>query len=124
MSTWMKPSFPAIVPVCLALAVACSHSAPPPAAPSTAAVPAAAPPALDVKVGRCADVDKLAESKAAGFDYVELGTRNIAKLSDEELEAALAKHKEVDLPTPVANVFLPNEMKVVGPAVDEAALLA
>jgi D-psicose/D-tagatose/L-ribulose 3-epimerase len=122
MSTWMKRSFLGIAPVCLALA-ACSHTTPAPAAaPAVAAAPAL-PPALDVKVGRCADVDKLAESKAAGFDYVELGTRNIAKLSDAEFEAALAKHKEVGLPTPVANVFLPNEMKVVGPAVDEKALL-
>jgi D-psicose/D-tagatose/L-ribulose 3-epimerase len=127
MTTWMTKSLIAFAPVCLALAGACSHTPP----PAPAAVPPApvdpvqaAPAALDVKVGRCADVDKLAESKAAGFDYVELGTRNIAKLSDAELEAALAKHKEVGLPTPVANVFLPNEMKVVGPAVDEAALLA
>ena len=115
-----------VATVCLTLATACSHGAAPPAAqaPATPATATAPPPALDVKIGRCAGVDKLAETKAAGFDYVELGTRNIVKLSDAELEAALAKHKEVGLPTPVANVFLPNEMKVVGPSVDEAALLA
>ena len=104
---------------------ACGHGAPgsPPAA-ATPAAEAPPPPALDVKVGRCTDVDKLQETKAAGFEYAELGTRNIAKLSDEEFAAALAKHKEVGLPTPVANVFLPNEMKVVGPSVDEQALVA
>jgi sugar phosphate isomerase/epimerase len=105
----------------LALA-ACGHAgagAPAPAPPT-----AAAPAALDVKIGRCADVDKLEESKAAGFDYVELGTRNVMKLSDAEFEAALAKAKAVGLPTPVANVFMPNEMKVVGPGVDEAGNLA
>lgn len=102
-------------------AIACSHTQPSaPAAPTAAAAPAA----LDVKVGRCADVDKLEESKAAGFDYVELGTRNIMKLSDADFEAALAKAKAVGLPTPVANVFLPNEIKVVGPDVNEAANLA
>jgi D-psicose/D-tagatose/L-ribulose 3-epimerase len=122
MNRWMtKSSLLLIASISLA---ACGHgsSGPPP----TAAPPVAqaAPPALDVKVGRCTDVDKLAETKAAGFDYAELGTRNIAKLSEEELAAALAKHKEVGLPTPVANVFLPNEMKVVGPTIDEPALLA
>ena len=63
-----KPSF-AIAGLVLGLG-ACSHTAPAPAAPPPAAAPASAepPPALDVKVGRCADVDKLAESKAAGFD--------------------------------------------------------
>src|SRR5205085_12010531 len=106
---------------CIALAGACSHTeTPPPATPATAAAPAA----LDVKVGRCADIDKLEETKAAGFDYAELGTRNVMKLSDAEFEAALAKHKEVGLPTPVANVFLPNDMKVVGPTIDDQALLA
>jgi D-psicose/D-tagatose/L-ribulose 3-epimerase len=122
MSTSMtKRAFVSSAAFCLL--VACSHAAPP--APTTAAATETAPPpALKVKIGRCADVDKLAESKAAGFDYVELGTRTIVKLSDEEFAAALAKHKEVGIPTPVANVFFPNEMKVVGPAVDDAANLA
>jgi sugar phosphate isomerase/epimerase len=120
-----KSSFVSVASACFALASACSHSpAPSPVAPAPAAAVSAAPPALDVKVGRCADVDKLAESKAAGFDYVELGTRTIVKMTDAEFEAALATHKEVGLPTPVANIFLPNEMKVVGPNVDQAALLA
>jgi D-psicose/D-tagatose/L-ribulose 3-epimerase len=109
-----------LILVALALA-ACSHTqTSAPAAPTVAAVPGT----LDVKVGRCADVDKLEESKAAGFDYVELGTRNVMKLSDADYEAALAKAKAVGLPTPVANVFFPNEMKVVGPGVDEAANVA
>jgi len=122
MNRWMtKSSFL----LCASLAlVACGHGssgpAPAPAAPVAEAPPPGAP---DVKVGRCTDVDKLAETKAAGFDYAELGTRNIAKLSEEELAAALAKHKEVGLPTPVANVFLPNEMKVVGPSVDDKAVM-
>jgi sugar phosphate isomerase/epimerase len=113
---------------CLLLG-ACSHaSAPPPATPAApvaaTAAPAALPPALEVKVGRCADIDKLEETKAAGFEYAEIGVRKVMKLSDAELEAALANHKQVGLPTPVANVFLPNDVKVVGPAVDEAATFA
>jgi len=123
MNRWMtKSSFL----LCASLSlVACGHGASGPAPAPAAAVAEAPPPAaLDVKVGRCTDVDKLEETKAAGFDYAELGTRNIAKLSEEELAAALAKHKEVGLPTPVANVFLPNDMKVVGPSVDDKAVMA
>ena len=103
---------------------ACGHGAGGPAPATAPAAPASPPPAADVKVGRCTDVDKLAETKAAGFEYAELGTSKIAKLSDQEFAAALAKHKEVGLPTPVANLFIPGELKVVGPSVDDAALLA
>src|SRR6185503_2390163 len=99
MTRWMtKGSLLALASLC-----ACSHGSSATAPAPVAPVAEAPPPALDVKVGRCTDVDKLAETKAAGFDYAELGTRNIAKLSEEELAAALAKHKEVGLPTPVAN---------------------
>jgi sugar phosphate isomerase/epimerase len=104
---------------------ACGHGGNGPGPAPVASVAAGSPPpALDVKVGRCTDVDKLEETKAAGFDYAELGTRTIVKMSDEDFARALAKHKEVGLPTPVANVFLPNEMRVVGPGIDEPALLA
>jgi D-psicose/D-tagatose/L-ribulose 3-epimerase len=108
----------------LALALgACTHAAPPaPAAPTAAATP---PAALDVKVGRCADVvEHLQETKDAGFDYAEIGVRNFMKLSDADFEAAVAKHHAIGLPTPTANVFLPNDVKVVGPTVDEAGNLA
>jgi len=122
MNRWMtKGSFLLIASLSLA---ACGHgasgTAPAPATPVAEAPPA---PALDVKVGRCTDVDKLEETKAAGFEYAELGTSKIAKLSEEELAAALAKHKEVGLPTPVANLFIPADLKVVGPDVNEKALM-
>jgi D-psicose/D-tagatose/L-ribulose 3-epimerase len=80
--------------------------------------------AADVQVGRCAGISKLEETKAAGFDFAEIGVRDIAKLSDEDFAKALATHKQVGLPTPVANVFLPGELKVVGPAIDKAAQMA
>jgi len=102
---------------------ACSHGSSATAPAPVAPVAEAPPPALDVKVGRCTDVDKLEETKAAGFEYAELGTSKIAKLSEEELAAALAKHKEVGLPTPVANLFIPADLKVVGPDVNEKALM-
>lgn len=83
-----------------------------------AATEQAAAPASDVRIGRCTGVDGLEETKAAGFDYAELGVSTIARLSDEQLEAALAKHVAVGLPTPVAHGFLPAEVRVTGPEVD------
>jgi D-psicose/D-tagatose/L-ribulose 3-epimerase len=100
----------------LALAAGCAHTAGNPSSAPTAAAP-------DIKVGRCGKIADLAETRAAGFDYLELGVRDIAKLSDAEFAEAQARHKEVGLPTPVANVFLPNEMKVVGPGIDHGPVL-
>jgi D-psicose/D-tagatose/L-ribulose 3-epimerase len=127
----MTTRTPSIVPHGLALALtaalaaACSHSSASAPAPAASAGPAAEPApvaaaASGIKVGRCTGIEQLAETKAAGFDFVEIGTRNIARLTDEEFAKALETHKQVGLPTPVANVFIPNEMKVVGPDVDQA----
>ena len=72
-------------------------------------------------IGYCTmDVEK---AKKAGFDYAELAFRQFAAMPDEEFAKFLAKHKEVGLPTPVANVFLPNDIKVVGPDVDDAKVV-
>jgi D-psicose/D-tagatose/L-ribulose 3-epimerase len=80
-----------------------------------ALVSGAEPPVL---VGYC--TDDLEGAKAAGFDYVELGVRNFTALGDEAFEAFLQRHETVGLPTPVGYLFLPTDLKVVGPATDEA----
>jgi D-psicose/D-tagatose/L-ribulose 3-epimerase len=74
-----------------------------------------APTAAEVKIGRCTGMAGLEETKAAGFDYAELGVAAIARMSEAQLAEALAKHKSVGLPTPVANGFLPAEVRVTGP---------
>lgn len=102
-----------------ACAHAPAHDAPPP--PSA---PSASTPGFDVKIGRCVGVDGLAETKAAGYDYAELGVSAIARLSDEKLEEALARHKEVGLPTPAANLFIPGDVKLTGPNADPEKQMA
>jgi len=97
-----------------ALLAACRHAAPPPVAQPAAE----AKPVAEVKIGRCVGVEGLAETKAAGYDYAELGVSAIAKLSDEKLDEALATHRQVGLPTPVANLFIPGEVKLTGPKAD------
>jgi sugar phosphate isomerase/epimerase len=73
--------------------------------------------ASKVKIGYASDdVDK---AKRAGFDYAELGVRNFAKLTDEEFGKLQEKLKELKLPTPVGNNFIPGDLKVVGPEIDK-----
>ena len=64
--------------------------------------------------------EDLAKAKAAGFDYVEVGVRNFARLDDAKWAEYQAKHKAIGIPTPVANNFIPTEIKVVGPDIDKA----
>jgi D-psicose/D-tagatose/L-ribulose 3-epimerase len=71
-----------------------------------------------VQVGWCTPLKTLEAAKAAGFDYAELGTSEIAALSDADFEQAVEQIKRVGLPVPVANLFLPGTMKVTGPQVD------
>src|SRR5687768_12725134 len=71
-----------------------------------------------VQVGYCSTLKNIDAAKAAGFDYLELGTSEIAALSDDEFEKAAAHIKQVGLPVPVTNLFLPATLKVTGPQID------
>lgn len=77
-----------------------------------------------VRVGYCTTIKNLEAAKAAGFDYVELSTTEIASMSDADFQAAAARLKEIGLPTPAANLFLPGALKVTGPDIDPAAQMA
>jgi D-psicose/D-tagatose/L-ribulose 3-epimerase len=82
-----------------------------------------APPAK-VQVGYCAGLKGMADAKAAGFDYVELGTTELTALSDEEFDKAVVQIHQLGLPTPVTNLFLPGTLKVTGPAIDKEQQMA
>jgi sugar phosphate isomerase/epimerase len=69
-----------------------------------------------VQVGYCTGLKNLAAAKAAGFDYVELSTTEIATLSDADFEQAAQEIARIAMPTPTANLFLPAALKVTGPA--------
>ena len=66
-------------------------------------------------IGYCVGLKGLEVAKAAGFDYVELGTTELTALSDADFEAAVAHVKAVGIPTPNANLFLPGTLKLTGP---------
>ena len=89
-----------------------------------AILPAAAQPKSKVRVGYCTTLEKLEAAKAAGFEYVELSTTQIAGLSDADFEAAAARLKTLGIATPAANLFLPATLKVTGPATDPEAQMA
>jgi sugar phosphate isomerase/epimerase len=85
---------------------------------------AAAPPAAQVKVGYCTSIKNVEAAKAAGFDYVEVSATEVAGLSDADFDAALARVKQVGMPTPAANLFVPQTIKVVGPETNVEAQTA
>jgi len=71
-----------------------------------------------VQVGYCTPLKNLEAAKAVGFDYVELGTTEIAALSDADFDAASREVGRIGLPTPVSNLFLPATLKVTGPDIN------
>jgi sugar phosphate isomerase/epimerase len=71
-----------------------------------------------VPIGYCTPLANLEAAKAAGFDYVELGTSEIAGLSDAGFEQAVARIHDVGTPVPAMNLFLPATLKVTGPDLD------
>jgi D-psicose/D-tagatose/L-ribulose 3-epimerase len=71
-----------------------------------------------VQIGLCTALKDIDAAKAAGFDYLELGTSEIAGLSDADFESAVAHIRQLGLPVPATNLFLPATLKVTGPSVD------
>jgi sugar phosphate isomerase/epimerase len=72
-----------------------------------------------VQIGYCAPLKSVHAAKAAGFDYIELGTTEIAGLSDDDFAGAERMLRDTAIPTPVTNLFLPATLKVTGPAIDK-----
>ena len=46
-----------------------------------------------MKFGLCSGLDKMAQAKQLGYDYLELAVNSIAAMTDEEFDAALAQAK-------------------------------
>ena len=71
------------------------------------------------QVGWC--TTDLRSARNAGFDYAECGIRNVAALPDEMFEQFANHHASLQVPTPVGNVLLPPQLKVVGNEIDSLA---
>ena len=64
------------------------------------------------------DQQFLEQIRDAGYDYLELNTTELAQLSSAQFAEAVTLIEDVGLEVPVTNLFLPGDIKVVGPDTD------
>jgi sugar phosphate isomerase/epimerase len=73
-----------------------------------------------MKFGVCAPLEEAAFLKDAGYDYIELTVVSLMpEKSDEECGEILRRAAASPLPAEAFNVFLPGDLKITGPEVDE-----
>ncbi len=78
-----------------------------------------------MKIGCCGSTDMGVAVKAAGYDYLECaGTSLLGDQDETAFAPVLAAYRALPLPVPVFNVFLPRDLKIVGPSVDHARVNA
>jgi D-psicose/D-tagatose/L-ribulose 3-epimerase len=70
-------------------------------------------------IGYCGPLQDIPAAKAAGFDYMEVRTSEVAALSNAEFERLAAQLKQLAFPAPAAYWFVPAEIKLTGPAIDK-----
>ena len=76
-----------------------------------------------MQFGCCAKIDMAAEVHAAGFDYLEAGVTSLIPNEDDAAFAPiLAQYQASPVPVRAFNLFLPRDLKIVGPDVDEARM--
>jgi sugar phosphate isomerase/epimerase len=85
------------------------------------------PPVPGYPVGWCIRANGSApeEAEAAGFEFVELALQDVNELSDvdfDKLAARLQSLAAAGLPAVAGYNFFPNELKLIGPEVDQAKL--
>jgi sugar phosphate isomerase/epimerase len=74
-----------------------------------------------MKLGCCTSIDNAAVVHAAGFDYIECGLVSLIPEADDATFApVLESYRAAPLPVLAFNLFLPGDLKVVGPDVDWA----
>jgi sugar phosphate isomerase/epimerase len=83
------------------------------------ALAALAQPGGKVRIGYCGPLKDIDAVKAAGFDYMEVRTSEVAALSDVDYERVAAKFRQVGLPVLSANLFIPADIKVTGSQIDK-----
>lgn len=72
-----------------------------------------------MRFGCCCSIEQAVVAQAAGFDYVECTVVSLLPEATEPLFApVLEKYEATPLPVAACNVFLPGDLKVVGPEVD------
>jgi sugar phosphate isomerase/epimerase len=76
-----------------------------------------------MKLGCCASIDLAEAVHRAGFDYLETGvTSLIPDEDDASFAPILAKYRASPIPVAAFNLFLPRDLKIVGPEIDQPRL--
>ena len=68
-----------------------------------------------MKLGLCANFENLEVAAKCGFEYVECAFNKLAAMPEEEYQALLAKKDSFPVPVTKANLFLPADVKPLGP---------
>jgi D-psicose/D-tagatose/L-ribulose 3-epimerase len=77
-----------------------------------------------IPIGYCARRQEISAVRAAGFDYVELRTSEIAALPDADFKQLAEELRREGPPVPVTYLFIPAEIKLTGATADEAQQMA
>jgi sugar phosphate isomerase/epimerase len=77
-----------------------------------------------MQFGVCGNPDLALVAKSCGYDYFEWSVGDLLHPREDEsvFEQALARARGVGLPCPAANVFIPADLKITGPALNLPAL--
>lgn len=67
-----------------------------------------------VRIGYCGGIDDIDRVRAAGFDYIELRTAEIANLSDADYDRLVERIKSTGFPVPTTYQFILGKMKITG----------
>ncbi len=68
-----------------------------------------------MKLGLCANFDAIELAAKMGFDYLEVAFSRLAAMPEEDYQALLAKKDSFPIPVCKANLFLPADVKPLGP---------
>jgi D-psicose/D-tagatose/L-ribulose 3-epimerase len=80
---------------------------------------AASQRARPIRIGYCGGIGDIDAARAAGFDYIELRTAEIANLSDTDFDGLVEKMKASGFPVPTTYQFIVGKMKITGPDINK-----
>jgi sugar phosphate isomerase/epimerase len=81
------------------------------------------PPVPGFPIGRCVlvlNITSPEDAKTAGFEYLEVNLPSLLPLSDEEFARVVTRLRGIGIPLLSGYGFMPDDLKLVGPAVDQA----
>jgi sugar phosphate isomerase/epimerase len=72
-----------------------------------------------MRIGCCCDIHDASIAHAAGYDFIECKvTSLLPEEPDDAVAAIIDQHRASPVPVAAFNVFLPRDLKIVGPNVD------